>query len=569
MKKKASGVFLSILSSALLLTACVEQAATPTETAQPATTNLQSVQDQVIQASDKSKQPEIAKKRTDTFIASISTPEGIFNPYFFHNGWDGNVTNVLFASLVSVDKEGKPVPQLAEKWDISDDQLTYTFHLKKGVTYRDGSPLTADDVAFTLTILHDKSYDGEIDISQAHIQGGQEYKEGKATSISGIKVIDPQTIQITTDKVSAKSLLLLGGPVLSKAYYGKSYKQGDLAYIRELHGKPLESGPYILDTFIPGQEVRFVANEKYFAGKPKVKNLIYKVTDRDTNYQLFQAGELDHAGFTANGETLEQLKALGFANIETYTASSYGFIDFNHQKPYFKDKKVRQAFIYGLNRQQILDAVYQGYAVVANIPSSPVSWAYTDDVNKYEYNPEKAKQLLDEAGWKVGADGIREKDGQKLKIRFLGSKSKLHDALIPIAKENFQELGISFEAEILDFNALIAKQQKGDYDLASFSTPQLLDPSEGVESFSSTYPDNNGYSNPKVDQLLKDSISTLDIEKRKPIYVELFKELNDDPPYIFLYNRKIMSAYSARITGLTQNTYTNFDASLNQIQIEK
>ena len=172
------------------------------------------------------------------------------------------------------------------------------------------------------------------------------------------------------------------------------------------------AGAYKLDKYIPGQEVRFVANENYFEGKPKIEHFIYKISKGDTKLQQFQAGEVDYDGFTTNTEMIEQLKDLGFANINVYTGSSYGYIKMNYKKPYFKDKRVRQAFIYGLERQKVIDTYFQGYASLVNVPITPVSWAYTEEgINKYEYNLE-AKKLLDEAGWKAGSDGIREKDGQ-------------------------------------------------------------------------------------------------------------------------------------------------------------
>ncbi len=113
----------------------------------------------------------------------------------------------------------------------------------------------------------------------------------------------------------------------------------------------------------------------------------------------------------------------------------------NYKKPYFKDKRVRQAFIYGLERQKVVDTYFQGYASLVNVPITPVSWAYTEEgINKYEYNLEKAKELLDEAGWKAGSDGIREKDGQKLKVSyFASSASKINDVMIPVMKEDYKK----------------------------------------------------------------------------------------------------------------------------------
>lgn len=570
--KKWAGVFSVLLSSSLVLSACggQEDAASTEPVKQQ---DLKSVKIEKIAATDKTKVPDKAKNRKDTLVVGISKPGGVFLPYFQQNGWDGNVTSVIFASLVSTDKQGKPIPELAEKWDVSSDQLTYTFHLRKDLKFSDGSPLTADDVAFTLTLLHDKAYEGEVDISQYAVKGGKEYKEGKATSIEGIQVVDQQTIKITTEKVNSQAIFVLGGTVLSKAYYGKDYKQNtSLDYLKDLYGKPLAAGPYKFEKYIPGQEVRFVANENYYAGKPKIQNFIYKITSGDTKLQLFQTGEVDHTGLGTGDEVLEQAKALEFANIQIETAPSFSYIYMNNNKPYLNDKKVRQALIYGLDRKKYVDTALKGYGTVANVPIHPTSWAYTEEgVNKYEYDKEKAKKLLDEAGWKVGSDGIREKDGQKLKLSYFGpSSAKDSDLLIPIAKENYKEIGVEFNPEFMDFNTMLSKVNKGDYDLASVSTPITSDPSETAGEYLSTANETSlGYKNAKVDELIQKGIETVDIEKRKPIYKELYKELSDDPPVILLNYRRTITGYNGNIKGIDPEKYNSISANLPVLSFEK
>ncbi|EJR96288.1 ABC transporter substrate-binding protein [Bacillus mycoides] len=565
MRKVFKGLLFTFLSTSVLLAGCAQE-----ETSTNEATKMPKVKDEFIKASDKAKSPAKAKERKDTFVVGMPSPGGIFLPHFMENGWDGNITQAIFAPLVGLDKEGKTIPILAKKWDISEDQLTYTFHLKDDLKFSDSSPLTADDVAFTLTLLHDPTYSGATDISQTAIKGGQAYKEGKAISIEGIQVIDPKTITITTEKVNAQTLSLIGGEVISKAYYGKEYKQGNLEYLKELYGKPMGAGAYKLDKYIPGQEVRFVANENYFEGKPKIEHFIYKITKGDTKLQQFQAGEVDYDGFTTNAETIEQLKELGFANVNVYTGSSYGYIKMNYKKSYFKDKRVRQAFIYGLERQKVIDTYFQGYASLVNVPITPVSWAYTEEgINKYEYNLEKAKKLLDEAGWKAGSDGIREKDGQKLKVSyFASSASKINDVMIPVMKEDYKKIGVDFNPEYMDFNTMISKVIKGDYDLAMVSTPMIDDPSGTIEEFVSTSKRNyDGYHNPKVDELAKQALETLDIEKRKEIYKKLYQELSEDPPVIFLNNSKVVSAHNARIQGLQEDNYNGILLSLPKLNI--
>lgn len=576
MKKSLSTMICLLLSLTLILSACgggnsSESAdkSTGQNTEQPAE---ELVTDGLIKASDPSLSPELAKNRKDTMIIGITSPSGIFNPLFADSTYDNFINSTLFTSMIEVNKDGTYKEGIAEKWEISPDNLVYTFTLRDGLKYSDNTPVTADDVAFSLTVLHDKSYDGPSDIiKDAHIKGGKEYKEGKATSIEGIKVLDPRTIQVTTTEVNALAFSAIGSVgVLPKAIYGKDYKQGSLGYMRDLFTHPVGNGPYKLEKFTPGQEAVLVANELFYQGKPKIEKLIYKFTTSETNVQLMQAGETDMDFIDVNKDTIEQLKEFGFVDINLFPANSYGYIAFNHKHDQFKDKRVRQALTYGLNRKEIVDAVYQGYADVLNVPQSKVSWAYTTDVNKYDFDLEKAKQLLDEAGWKVGADGIREKDGKKFKITFTATTpNPVNDAIIPLAQASYKELGIEFVAEQMDFNAAIDKRKKGDFDMMFLAWALTPDPQSGENVFKTGGSQNDvGYSNPKVDELFTKAGAMVDTEKRKEVFKELYKELNEDLPYIFLYQRRDMWANNARLQGFDMSPYRNFTYSLPQLQIQ-
>ncbi|ANS74301.1 ABC transporter substrate-binding protein [Paenibacillus yonginensis] len=525
--------------------------------------NTAGVQDDLsIQASDMSKLPQLAQNRTDTIIVGLTDPSGSFTPYFQQSGYDGNVSSLLYTPLVTQDEKGLPKAGLAEKWEVSEDQLTYTYHLRKDLKFSDGSPLTADDVAFTWTILNDPSYDGDSLIPSIGIKGAADYKAGKATTISGIKVMDPQTISVMLEKPNATALELLGSDVLSKAYYGKDYKFGNLNYMKDLSTKPLGTGPYKLEKFIPGQEVRMAANENYFAGKPKTEHFIYKTSDGDT-WQYLETGEVDYASFSATQENIDKLKSMGFVNLATYTPSNYGYLQVNLEHSQMSDKKVRQAIAYGLDRQSIYVDANQGAGSVANIPAAAISWSYTEDgINPYKYDPDKANQLLDEAGWTVGSDGIREKDGKKLTVHFLGFKNAQNDIFISLATENFKAIGIDFQPEVFaDFNAMVAKVEGGDYDLAAFSTSLLNDPSDGVAQFVDG--ELKGYDNPQVKELYNKALATSDIEERKTIYAELYKLLNDELPVIFTNYKKQVYAYNGRIENFKMDPVLGLSPNVN------
>lgn len=575
MKKSFIVVSALLTVGSLLLSACSDdQGTTPTQGGStPAATNANQTAAPAnalaeVKAADLSKLPNSAKQRTDTIIVGLTDPSGAFTPYFHQSGYDGNVSSLLYTPLVTVDNKGVPTPGLAEKWDVSADNLTYTYHLRKDLKFSDGTPLTAEDVAFTWTILHDKAYDGDIQVDVLHVKGGKAYKEGKATSIEGIKVIDAQTISVTLEQPNATALLTLGSDVLSKAYYGKDYKFGQLDYMKKLHEKPVGTGPYKLEKFMPGQEVRFVANENYYAGKPKTEHFIYKTSQGDA-WQFLETGEVDYASFSATKENVDKLKKMGFVNIIPYTPSTYGYIQVNLEHDQLKDKKVRQAFAYGIDRQSIYVDANQGAGEIANIPSSPISWSYTQEgINPYKFDVEKAKQLLDEAGWKPGADGIREKDGKQLSIHFLGSKSAQTDNFIAITTESFKALGVKFQPEVFaDFNALVSKVEGGDYDMVSFSTSLITDPSDGLQPFVDG--EIKGYSNPKFKELYDKGLATIDIEERKKVYKDIYQLMNDELPVIFTNYKKTVYGYNGRIENLSVSPFNGLSTSLPNWSLSK
>lgn len=567
MKRLNIGVLLIMIAISGVIAACQ-----PKEKQQAnekvASTKDVVVEDRTVQASDPSASPALAVNRGDTVVVGLQEPGGVFTPHFNTSGYDGNVQSVMFPPLVDINEVGEPVPRLAEKWDVSEDELVYTFTLRDGLTFDDGGPLTTEDVAFTLTLLHDPSYSGGTDITEAHIVGGDAYKNGDSTAIEGINIIDEQTIEITTEEVNAQSLRLLGGQVLKKAYYGKDYKKGELNYLNDLHLKPVGAGPYRFVEYLPGQEIRYEANEFYYEGKPEAEHFIYKTTEGDSQ-QFFQTGELDYSAFAANQQNYEFLELLGFANIHIYTSSAYGYVAFNHEKPLFKDPKVRQAFTYGLDRQTIIDTFYQGYAEVANVPVSPSSWAYTDEVGDTLYDPEKAKQLLEEAGWVESNDGIREKDGEKLTVYYFTSAGGLADTFIPIAKENYAAIGIDFQVEQMDFNALLSRVEKGDHDLASFSTPMLTDPYNGIVNFhtksnSDTF---KGFGNDEIDRLIDATIATTDQAERTEAFHNLYGALEENPPVILMSYTKVLSGTNARVEGFDPNGYRGIASSLKDLKV--
>ncbi|GAF11563.1 oligopeptide ABC transporter, periplasmic oligopeptide-binding protein OppA [Bacillus sp. JCM 19045] len=522
--------------------------------------DVQLVEDTQVEASNPAASPALATNRGETVVVGLQEPGGVFTPYFNTSGYDGNVQAVMFPPLIDINENGEPFGRLAETWDVSDDELTFSFTLRDDLLFDDGTPLTTEDVAFTITLLYDPSYPGTTDISETNLVGGLDYKEGDATEIAGITIVDEQTIEFEVEEPNARALTMLGGQVLSKAYYGEQYEKGDLDYISDFHLRPLGAGPFKFEAYNPGEEIRFTSNEHYYNGEPDADAFIYRTTEGDSQ-QFFQTGELDYSAFAANQDNFDMLQSLEFANIDLYTSSNYSYIAFNHESEIFEDANVRKAFNYGFDRQTYVDIRFQGFAQVANVPVAPVSWAYTDEVEGFPFDPEEAERLLEEAGWIEGSDGIREKDGEKLRVYFFTTEaSGASDVLVTLLQEDYQRIGIDLQIEQMDFNALLARVDNGDHDLVSFSTTMQPDPHIGVQTFHSAHTGNTfkAYGNDEIDALIDATVAVSNLDERAAAYHELYEALEDDPPMILLNYNKTCLRQTLGSKGSNQTVFAAY-----------
>ncbi|GAB6927954.1 ABC transporter substrate-binding protein [Paenibacillus sp. JCM 10914] len=515
-------------------------------------------------AEDMSGNPTAAKNRTDTLVVGMTAPKGVFNPFYAQTAYDNYVVEVLFDSFLSVNEDGTYSNRMAESAEVSEDGLTYTYKLKSGITYTDGSPVKASDYAFAMKVYHDPAYEGQSDYLKYNIKGGREYYEGDATEIEGITVVDDLTVQIEVTEATAQTFDALGGVWFApEAVYGKDYKKGSLDYMNDLHGSPVGSGQYVLKSFKPGADVVFEGNENYFLGAPKIKNVIFKTTTEETKMAMLESGETDMDQVTVDEDNIENLKSLGFIDLNIQPTNGYGYVGMNHNSPKFSDVKVRQALLYGLNRAEIVEIIYGDFANVLNIPQSSVSWAYTTDgIETYDFDLEKAKQLLDEAGWVPGADGIREKDDVKFNIDFSATADNpVIDAMIPVMIQNYKELGINVVADTLDFNAIIDKRERGDFEMFFMAWGLTPDPDSTVY-LTDGQQNGLGFSSPAYDEAMKKGLYAMDLEERKAAYAEAYKILNQEIPDLLIYQRRDGWVYNGRVENVNISPYKRFTFDL-------
>ena len=523
--------------------------------------------------------PSTAKNRKDTLIVGIVAPNGVFNPLFEESAYDADINDAMWAPLLEVGYDGLMVSGIAEMPEVSEDGKKYTFTLKEGVKWQDGTPITSEDIEFTFKVLMDKTYTGRFERENLDVVGWKDYRDDVTDYIAGFEIIDDRTFSITLNSANGKNIYYFNVKPLAKHIYGVDYVQGNAKDLEKYHRTPFGNGAYKFVSYKDGEEVVLVANENYYKGKPKIENLIFRVVNETNQLLLLQNGDIDviRQGMSVTDENLQLLEQLGFANAIITENLGYGYIAINHKEEILQDVNVRKALAYGLDRQSVVEAAFGGQANVIDIPQSTVSWAYPDDEDfvKYPYDPEKAKQLLEEAGWKVGSDGIREKDGVKLSLKFLASSpNSVNDALVPIMIQNYKDIGIEVKAEQMEFRTLIekqteAKEGKFSYHLAFLAWALTPDPDSSSVFGTDGSSNKTLYSNPVVDELLKNALNEMDQDKRRELYNELYKELSDDLPYIFLYQRKNMDVYLARVRGMEGATpYRSFIEDLEKLSLE-
>ncbi|HHW18108.1 MAG TPA: peptide-binding protein [Firmicutes bacterium] len=476
----------------------------------------------------------------------------IFNPILATDTPSAFINDRVYSGLVRANEKLELIPNLAEKWEFSDDGLVWTFHLKKNVYWHDGTKFTSADVKFTYEAIKHPDYTG--------------VRRTDFKPITKIEAPDDYTVKLYLDKPYA--------PLLSKLTIGiipkHIFESTPIAKMKEnpANMNPIGTGPYKFKEWQKGQYILLEANDKYFGEGPYIEKVIVKFyQDEQVMLAALEKGDIDYMGSIPADEIARMKEKYSdrfvFKELPT---NGYDYIGLKQTNPIFKDKRVRQALMYGLNREQIVKDVLKGYGTVMNANIPPVSWAYAGDVlNQYPYNPEKAKQLLEEAGWKPGPDGIRVKDGQRLSFKVLtATGNKEREAALLIAQQNWKQIGVEAIPEYIEWSVLCSQY----LDVAKFESYLLgwslgLDPDCYLFFHSSAAVDEKGqlvgfndveFKNAELDQLLEQGRTEMNQQKRKEIYAKVQKIINEELPYVFLFTRNRVSAMNKKIQGVVWST---------------
>lgn len=498
-------------------------------------------------------------KKGGTIIVRAGGDITAFNPVTEGNVITNSQMSLLYDALVFPDPDTlQPTPNLATKWEISPDSKTFTFTLKQGVKWHDGQPFTADDVKFAYE-LYMNSDSGSIRAASL------------SQNIASVAVKDPQTVVFTLKDVVASFMTIdMAYGIVPKHLLGsiapKEFKTSEFST-----RKPVGTGPFKFKQQILGDRVEFTANPDYHRGATALDAYVYKVVKENAvTAQQLKTGELDFASISQNfADDAKKQPNLTVVDYDTFTMLIQGYnVDPAKGPAIFQDVNVRQALCYAIDRQAIAQKIYSGYATVAVGTESPVTWAYQPDkiTTKYEYDPKKAVQLLDGAGWKAGTDSIRAKDGKRLSFTlYTVSGDPASASHMQVVQEAWKNIGVAMTLQLEEPTLVVNRASKSfDYDMFFFGLTTTPEPDQTRYWASNQHgPGANyyGYNNPKVDDLLMQGIRTLDIEQRKAIYIQAQNLIVADVPGFVSHFVKGIGAVNKRVKNLVPNAVnTNFNA---------
>ncbi len=443
-----------------------------------------------------------------------------------------NVLTPLMGGLVTYDDKLNYLPDLAEEVPtlanggvkLDGDRMVVTYKLRKGVRWHDGHPLTAEDVAFTQSVYMN---------SKVKVISREGYNK-----VSRVEIVDPHTVRIhfkqrfapyveMYDKLLPKHLLEKS-PDLNKDPFNRA---------------PVGAGPFKFESWKSGDSITLVANPDYWRGKPKIDRIIYKfVPDENSAFVQLKSGGLhvyQHAAITQ----YKALKRLPGVTIYETPAATYEHLDMNLDKPYFQDKRVRKAIAHAINKPEISKYIFKGLWQEAWSDKSPLNYHYNPAVeNLYPYDPELAKRLLDEAGWKVGPDGTRVKDGQRFAIKISTTAGRKPRELTELLVQHYlKQVGIQVTIDNYPGAILFGPHpdghlRGGKFDMALYAWVSPVDPNNLNLWHSNSIPPNGQNSvrwrNPEMDAMLEAGLVTLDREERRRIYQRAQAILAEDVPMI-------------------------------------
>ncbi len=473
-------------------------------------------------------------------VASIGDANTLV-PILASDSASQDICGLIFNGLVKYDKDINLVGDLAESWEAKEDGLVIIFYLRKNIRWHDGQPFTARDVEFTYKKLIDPNvktpYSGDFE------------------RVKSLEVLDDYTVEVTYKEPFSPGLSSWGMWIMPKHIL----ENEDLSKTK-FSRAPIGTGTYKFKEWRTGEKIVLVSNPDYFEGRPYIDRYIYRIIpDQATTFLELQSQGVDEVGLTPL-QYSRQTDTTFFKRYYRkyrYPAFGYTYLGFNLKDPKFKDRKVRLAIDYAIDKEEIIKGVLLGLGRVSTGPFPPESWAYNKEVTPLPYDPKMAKELLKEAGWEDrDGDGWLDKDGKLFEFTLITNQGNdPRKITAEIIQRRLKEIGIDVKIRIIEWATFLTEFiDKRRFEAIILGWGLSRDPDAFDIWHSSKQREGEfnlvNYENKEVDRLLVEGRRVFDQEKRKEIYHKVHQLIYDDRPYIFLYVPDALPIVHTRFRGI-------------------
>ena len=451
-------------------------------------------------------------------IAAIAGEPDQLDPHKTSAYFSFEVLENVFDTLVEPDENLQMRPALAESWEVSDDELTWTFRLRPGVTFHDGSPLTAEDVAF--------SYNRIIDEELTNVD--------KFSAVTSVEAPDPATVVIRVDRPVPNMLTNLGGFKGMAIVSRRNVESGEIAT------HPIGTGPFAFANQRSGDSITLVANPDYWDGAPDISGVRFRfISEPSTALSALQAGEIDWTD-SVPPQRVQQLRNDESVTLAVEPSNDYWYLALNEAREPWNDVRVRQAIAYAVDRDAIVQATSYGTAA-KNMLAIPEGNPWYVPYDRYdEGGLDKARELLDEAG-------VRPRNLDML----VTTDYPETVTAAQIVADNLAPLGITVNIRTVDFATWLDEQNKGNFDMLMMGWLGNIDPDDFYYAQHHTDGTSNAqkFSDPEVDRLLDAGRVETDRKARFDDYRRAATMIADQVSYIFLYNPSVIQAWNPALQG--------------------
>ncbi|MCP4654436.1 MAG: hypothetical protein GY856_03345 [bacterium] len=443
-------------------------------------------------------------------------------------------------------------PRLAKSYEFSEDRRQLTFHLRRDAVWSDGVPITAEDVRWSWQ-------------AQVSPEVGWAFSESKRY-ISDVEVVDEHTVRYHFTRAYATQLLdaNFGVPLPKHVWSQLPFDQWRTSpswFVDHL----VTSGPFVLESWEPQQRFVLRRNQRYYEpGVPRTERIVFQVTpDRASRLALLRSGQ----AHLLELEVTDAATVEADPNLEilSYIPRQYNCLSWNVSRPLFAEKEVRQALTMAIDRQEIIDALYHGFAQLTYSPYMSNIWAHNKDLEVWPYDPGRAKQLLAAQGWvDTDGDGILDRDGQPFRFELVtNADNRLRRNIVVMVQEHLKRIGVDVaQLRFMEFNTLLSLELAHDFDasLVSMGIDTSLNLSYFFHSKSAGGDGYNFgvYSNPEVDRTLEELQAQVDPMLAKPLYDRLQALLREDQPVTFLYEPRRVVGISKSLHNVNPNAITTY-----------